>query len=249
MYNIPIVNNKQDFELFQNISEQTHLLIAGATGSGKSVALNGLICDLLLKSPNEAQFILLDPKRVELVTYKDTPHCLYYASELDDMHTALIKAVNLIEARYKRMQREGVKKYNGAHVYVIIDELADLMTTDAKRTAPLLQRIAQIGRAAGVHLIACTQRPTSEVIPSKILVNIDARIALHTRNAQDSRNILGESGAQLLNIGQALYYTPESDRPSLINVPYITDAQQLELARFWAGQHKTKHKIIKRLYR
>lgn len=248
VYNIPIVSNVKDFELFQNMSEQTHLLIAGATGSGKSVILNGFICNLLLKSPNQAQFILIDPKRVELATYKNTPHCLKYASEQAEMLTALKQAINLIENRYKKMQLEGVKKYNGAHVYVIIDELADLMTTNAKEVAPILQRIAQIGRAAGVHLVACTQRPTSEVIPSKILVNIDSRLALHTRNKQDSRNIIGVTGAELLNIGTALYYTPESDEPSAVTVPYITDEQQNELAQFWSAQHKIKHKIFKKLY-
>ena len=248
VYNIPIVSNVKDFELFQNMSEQTHLLIGGATGSGKSVIINGFICNLLLKSPNQAQFILIDPKRVELVTYKSVPHCLKYASEQGEMLTALKGAINLIENRYKKMQADGVKKYNGAHVYVIIDELADLMTTNAKEVTPILQRIAQVGRAAGVHLVACTQRPTSEVIPSKILVNIDARVALHTRNAQDSRNIIGVSGAELLNIGTALYYTPESDEPSAVSVPYITDEQQSELAQFWSAQHKLKHKLFKKLY-
>ena len=248
VYNIPIVSNVSDFELFQNMSEQTHLLIAGATGSGKSVILNGFICNLLLKSPNQAQFIILDPKRVELVTYKSTPHCLKYASEQGEMLTALKQALNLIESRYKKMQADGVKKYNGAHVYIIIDELADLMTTNAKAVIPILQRIAQIGRAAGVHLVACTQRPTAEVIPSKILVNIDARIALHTRNRQDSRNIIGVSGAELLDVGTALYYTPESDEPSAVYIPYITDEQQNELAQFWSKQHKIKHKLFKKLY-
>lgn len=248
VYNIPIVSNVGDFELFQNMSEQTHLLIGGATGSGKSVVLNGLICNLLLKSPNQAQFILIDPKRVELVTYRNVPHCLKYASEQAEMLTALKQAISLIENRYKKMQAGGVKKYNGAHVYVIIDELADLMTTNAKEVTPILQRIAQVGRAAGVHLVACTQRPTSEVIPSKILVNIDSRVALHTRNAQDSRNIIGVTGAQYIQAGTALYYTPENDTPSYISVPYITDEQQNELAQFWNAQHRIKHRLLKKLY-
>ena len=107
VYNIPIVSNVKDFELFQNMSEQTHLLIGGATGSGKSVIINGFICNLLLKSPNQAQFVLIDPKRVELVTYKNVPHCLKYASEQGEILTALKGAINLIENRYKKMQADG----------------------------------------------------------------------------------------------------------------------------------------------
>nr|WP_296960378.1 FtsK/SpoIIIE domain-containing protein [uncultured Mediterraneibacter sp.] len=198
------------FELYENMMEQPHLLIAGATGSGKSVVINGIITTALFKAPTEVQFILIDPKRVELVDYRYLPHTAFYASEPDDMVRALQMAMNIIEMRYKQMQSARQKKYTGTELYVIIDELADLMTTNKKQVMPLIQRIAQVGRAAGVHLICATQCPLAKVIPTEIKVNFDARVGLRTRSAQDSRNILGFNGCEELpRYGQAFYMNPD----------------------------------------
>ncbi len=200
----------QVYTLYRDMLKQPHLLIAGATGSGKSVVINGLMYTALHDSPAAMQFILIDPKRVELVDYKDLPHTVIYASEPGDMVQALEKAMEITETRYKAMQRERVKKYTGGAVYIIIDELADLMTTDKKHVQPLIQRLAQIGRAANVHIIAATQCPLATIIPTPIKVNFDARLALRTRSAQDSRNILGLKGCELLpRYGQGYYMTPE----------------------------------------
>lgn len=208
--------------LFLDMAAQPHLLVAGATGSGKSVVVNGIIHALLFTAPSAAQFILIDPKRVELSAYRRCPQSILYASEPDTMLSALHRAMELTEKRYQRMQKEGTKKYSGPDLYVIIDEFADLMTTQRKAVQPLIQRLAQIGRAAKVHLIVCTQTPIAKVIPTEIKCNFDARMGLRTRSAQDSRNILGYAGLENLpRYGQGIYMKPEGDK--LYNIPMVPE--------------------------
>lgn len=220
------------FSLYKDMLKQPHLLIAGATGSGKSVVINGLIYTALYDSPAAVQFILIDPKRVELVDYKTLPHTLQYASEPGDMVQALEKAMEITETRYKVMQRQRVKKYAGGAVYVIIDELADLMTTARRQVQPFIQRLAQVGRAANVHIIAATQCPLASVIPTPIKVNFDSRVALRTRSAQDSRNILGLKGCELLpRYGQGYYMTP--DGLKLYNIPMQAPEDIARLVSYW----------------
>lgn len=230
------------FSLYKDMLKQPHLLIAGATGSGKSVVINDLIYTALYDSPAAVQFILIDPKRVELVDYKPLPHTLQYASEPGDMVQALEKAMEITETRYKAMQAQHVKKYGGGAVYVVIDELADLMTTDRRHVQPLLQRLCQIGRAANVHVIAATQCPLATVIPTPIKVNFDSRVALRTRSAQDSRNILGVKGCELLpRYGQGYYMTP--DGLTLYNVPMQAPDDIAALVTYWKRQ-KPRLKFI-----
>lgn len=220
---------------FADMLKQPHLLIAGATGSGKSVIVNNLIYTALVQPPTECQFILIDPKRVELHDYKRLSHTLAYASEPDTMVQALEKAMQIVESRYRKMQFQRVKSCKNGHVYVIIDELADLMTTNKKQVQPLIQRLCQIGRAANVHVIACTQCPLATVIPTPIKVNFDARIGLRTRSAQDSRNILGHTGCELLpRYGQCYYMRPEG--LDLYNVPMHTPDEIRARIKHWTRQ-------------
>lgn len=220
------------FTLYKNMLSQPHLLIAGATGSGKSVIINGLVYTALYDSPAAVQFILIDPKRVELVDFKPLPHTIKYASEPGEMAQALEMAMEITEHRYKIMQGRHEKKFTGGALYVVIDELADLMTTNRRQVQPLIQRLAQIGRAANVHIIAATQCPLASVIPTPIKVNFDSRVALRTRSAQDSRNILGVGGCELLpRYGQGYYMTP--DGLTLYNIP-MTDQDEIQrLLTYW----------------
>lgn len=220
------------YRLYADMLQQPHLLIAGATGSGKSVVINGLISTALYKAPCDVGFILVDPKRVELSQYKRLPHVIRYASEPADMIAALDAALAITEQRYRTMQKQGLRKSAEGDVYVIIDELADLMTTNKKAVQPRLQRLCQIGRAARVHVIAATQCPLATVIPTAISVNFDARVGLRTRNAQDSRNILQRTGCELLpRYGQGYYMTPEG--LTLYNIPMIPDAETGRLCSWW----------------
>lgn len=220
------------YDLYTDMLAQPHLLVAGATGSGKSVVINGMLYTALYNSPAAVKFILIDPKRVELYRYKNLPHTLYYASEPQQMIDALHYAMSVTEKRYRDMQAAGLLKYQGSHVYIVIDELADLMTTNRKQVEPLIQRLCQIGRAARVHVIAATQCPISAVIPTPIKVNFDSRVALRTRSGQDSRNILGCKGCEMLpRYGRGYYLTPEGLQ--LYNIPMITDQEQNRILKWW----------------
>lgn len=184
---------------FLDLATRPHLLIAGATGSGKSVLVNGIIHSLLVtESPVACQFVLIDPKKVELVQYAELPHVVRYASESPDIVRSLEWSVEETEKRFRIMQRKRVREYSGSHVYVIIDELADLMTTNKKAVLPLLQRLAQIGRAARVHLIACTQNVLAVTIPTVLKCNFSTVVGLRTATKSQSRYLIAEGGCELL---------------------------------------------------
>lgn len=207
--------------MFNLLQKQTHILIAGSSGSGKSVLLNDLI--LWLKGHQVSRYIYIDLKMVELVEYRHKLDCIAYADSIESALSALQKSIHIIETRYKRMQRLHQKKSSDLPVYIIIDELADLMTVARKQVQPLIQRISQIGRAAGVHLIVCTQCPLAKIIPTEIKVNFDCVIGLHTRSKQDSRNIIGQPGLETLPLyGYGLLSCPQLEAPELYKIPLWT---------------------------
>lgn len=225
------------YRLYGDMLAQPHLLIAGATGSGKSVVINGIISTALYSSPASVRFILIDLKRVELSEYRRIPHILTYADDIPDAIAALQSGLDIIETRYKDMQRRKLRTYDGSDVYIVIDELADLMTTAKREVTPMIQRLCQIGRAARVHVIAATQCPISAVIPTPIKVNFDSRVALRTRSAQDSRNILGLNGCEKLpRYGMGYYLTP--DEFTLYQIPMIDDAERQRLIDHWTAQSR-----------
>lgn len=223
--------------LCSDILNQPHVLIAGATGSGKSVLINSLIYTLLYRGPGQAELILIDPKRVELVQYSNLPHTIAYSSETSDIINTITGTVDLMERRYKQMQRQRVKLYNGPDVYVFIDEYADLVTTSKKYTVPNICRIAQLGRAARIHLIVATQRPTRDIIDGQIKVNIDSRIALRCPTRQDSRNIINVPGAETLpRYGHGYYLTPDTMVPILVDIPMTPENELNRLVDYWTRQ-------------
>lgn len=240
------------YNLFLDMLKQPHLLIAGATGSGKSVTLNGLIATALYRLPFEshergAQFILIDPKKVSLAKYKTLPHTIAYADTHESIIQAMRKAESIMDARYAEMQRKGQADFTGADLYIMIDEVMDLMTTPAtkKQFAPVLQRICQLGRAAKVHAVVCTQCPLREVIPTPIKCNIDARLCLRTENDQDSRNIMRRSGAELLpnprTAGKAQGYYKNGPEITLYNLPRVPQEEIDGLIAWWKDQKRKNH--------
>lgn len=206
-----------------------HVLIAGASGSGKSVLLNTIISSLLLKAaPSRLRFLLIDLKRVELAAYRKLPHLL--APIADDIAAAVntLKYISYImDDRYKTMARDGHKNINETkkpHIIVIVDELADLMLSYNSEAEAYLIRLSQLGRAAGIHLILATQRPTVNVINGLIKANMTARIALTTASMRDSINILDYSGAEkLTGLGDALAKFPHSVELTRFQSAYISD--------------------------
>ena len=227
--------------LIADILRRNHTLIAGTSGSGKSTLIVSIIHNAILKSPGEVALILIDPKRVDLVRYADLPHTLRHAVTVDESLQALRDAREIIEKRYTQMARNRQHLYNGSDIYIIIDELADLMTTARRDVVPLIQSIGQIGRAARVHLICATQCPLAKIIPTEIKVNFDGIIGLRTRSAQDSRNILGISGCEDLPIyGTCWYDSPRLTEITQFAVPFYPDDEIDDRIAYWERQ--TPHK-------
>ena len=225
--------------LYVDALKQAHLLIAGKTGSGKSVVENGIIDTLLHRLPfdklGNAQMILIDPKGNELYKYAKLPHTLVYAYQPEEMMDALQYAMDLTMKRFQVLRESGDDYYNGSDVYVFIDEFADLMTTQGKTVKPLIQRLCQLGRAARVHVVICTQTPIAKVIPTEIKCNFDSRFGLRTRSAQDSRNIIGKTGLELLpEYGEGYYMTPKEE--SYYKIPYATKDEIRETIAWWEDQ-------------
>ncbi len=221
--------------VYLNMLKQPHLLIGGSTGSGKSVLINGLIYTALYNSPNQYRFILIDPKRVELIDYKPLPHTILYSSEMPDILEALQTAIDLMETRYKTMQRQRIKKSNAADIFIIIDEYADLVTQAKKQVERYIIRLSQLGRAANIHLILATQRPTRDIITGAIKVNLDSRVALRCPSAQDSRNIIDVKGAETLpRYGYGYYRTAEG--LELVTIPMTDPGELARRVKWWIDQ-------------
>ena len=226
--------------LYADMAQQKHLLIAGATGSGKSTALDGILHAILHGSPADDRLILIDIKKVELIDYHELPHLHSYADDVPSALQALQTAIDIMLARYTDMQRRRIKEYDGSHLYVIIDELADLMTTAPKQAAPLIQRITQLGRGAACHMIAATQCPISAVIPTPIKVNFPAKLGLMTATAQDSRNIIARAGCEKLpyppDAGEAYGYYLRGPKLDLYQLPRIPAAERRRIIDHWTRQ-------------
>lgn len=223
-----------------------HTLIAGATGSGKSTVISGLIHTALYTSPATTQFIICDPKRVDMIEYKTIPHAIAYVTEPKQIIGALQYAVSIMESRYKEMTKRRLKEYEGPTVYVVIDELADLMTDPAykKQFSPLLQRLTQLGRAAHITVIAATQCCLRTIIDTSIKCNFSSRLALRTASAQDSRNIIDTKGAELLqdprSTGKAYGIWRNGADTNTWALPRYSDEERNRLIEYWRVNRKPR---------
>ncbi|MEP6786411.1 MAG: DNA translocase FtsK 4TM domain-containing protein [Sphingomonadales bacterium] len=279
---LPIVLGKNiaGDPVIADLAPMPHLLIAGTTGSGKSVGLNAMICSLLYRlTPDQCRLIMIDPKMLELRPYEDIPHLLApVVTEPAKAIRALKWAVEEMEDRYRKMASVGVRSLAGFNdkvraakakgqkltrrvqtgydsetslplyeeesldfepmpqIVIIVDELADLMITAGKEVEFLIQRLAQKARAAGIHLIMATQRPSVDVITGVIKANLPTRISFHVTSKIDSRTILGEQGAeQLLGKGDMLYM-PGGRSIVRVHGPFVSDEEVIAIAEHWRGQ-------------
>ena len=234
-----------------DLSKMPHLLIAGATGSGKSVCVNAIIGSFLMSAtPAEVKLILIDPKRVELAQYKGIPHLLTdVIVEPEKAVNALKWTVGTMESRYAEFASRGVRNiagYNEAlrqgqprmpYIVIVIDELADLMMVSAYEVEATITRIAQLARATGIHLVVATQRPSVQVITGLIKANIPSRIAFAMTSGIDSRTILDTTGAEdLLGRGDMLYQPIDAPRAVRLQGALVTDPEIDGLARHWRAQ-------------
>ena len=225
-----------------------HMLIAGATGSGKSVQINSIIASFLMtKTPDQLRLLMVDPKRVELTPFNGIPHLIQpVIVEAEEVTEALRGLNREMIRRYKQMEELGVRNievYNGRSgekmpfLVLIVDELADLMMVSGFEVEQNLVRLAQLGRAAGVHLLLATQRPSVNVVTGLLKANIPARCAFAVSGQVDSRVILDSAGAEkLMGKGDALILHKESPKPERMQGALVYDEEVEELVRFWTGQ-------------
>ncbi len=228
-----------------NIAKMPHVLIAGTTGSGKSVLINSFISSLLFRaSPAEVKLILIDPKRVELTGYNGIPHLMTpVIVEVEKILASLKWAMDEMERRYKTFAEAGVRNidsYNELagfqslpYIVILIDELADLMAFAPVEVEDAIARLAQMARATGIHLVVSTQRPSVDVITGLIKANIPCRIAFNVSSMIDSRVILDTPGAEkLLGRGDMLYVPPDQAKPTRIQGAYVSDKEVRKLVEF-----------------
>ena len=225
-----------------------HMLIAGATGSGKSVCINSIIASLLLtKTPDKLRFLMVDPKRVELTPFNGIPHLMApVITDIDEVNTALLSLMREMFRRYKVMEDVGVRNltaYNKKapepwpYLVLVVDELADLMIAGGFEVEQNLVRLAQLGRATGIHLVLATQRPSVNVVTGLLKANIPTRIAFAVASQVDSRVILDNVGAEkLLGKGDMLLLNNESPKPRRVQATLVYDKEVEELVAHWVKQ-------------
>lgn len=242
---VPLGLNVSGEPVVADISKMPHVLIAGTTGSGKSVMVNTIISSILFNaSPNEVRFILIDPKRVELTGYNDIPHLLSpVVVEADKSVSALKWALKEMDKRYTKFAEAGVKNIDGynelsgfqaiPYIVIVMDELADLMALAPVEVEDCIARLAQMARATGIHLVLATQRPSVDVITGLIKANIPCRIAFNVSSGVDSKVIIDGPGAEkLLGRGDMLFVPPDQARPTRIQGTFVSDQDVKRLVNY-----------------
>lgn len=250
-----------------DLAKMPHLLVAGATGQGKSVCLNAMLTSLLLrKTPTELKLLLVDPKRVEMGIYEDESHLVHpVVKEVEDAKNALLWAVREMDQRYSQMSRlytKNIQGYNAKlasykgnlppdladlapmpYIVIVIDELADLMLQARKDVEPCIIRLAQLARACGIHMIIATQRPSVDVVTGLIKANFPSRICFRVSSRQDSITTLGQAGAEKLLGNGDMFFNPNGGHLIRLHGPFLRDEEVQSVVDFWKRQVKPNYQV------
>ncbi len=251
-----------------DLAKMPHLLVAGANGAGKSVCLNSILMSFLYKArPEDLQLLLVDPKRIEMSVYADLPHLIHpVVTEMAHAKNALDWAVLEMDRRYAAMGRfigvRNIAAYNDKlaafgnsvppeyadlepmpYLVIVIDELADLMMTAAREVETSIVRLAQLARAAGIHMILATQRPSVDVVTGLIKANFPCRISFFVTSKHDSRTILDTVGAEYLLGRGDMLFKPSGGRLQRLQGPFVSDDEVVTVVEHWKGQQSPQYKV------
>ena len=241
------------WSVYKDIAEEQNVLIGGTTGSGKSVCLDGIIRYLAVsKHPSAVvgggKLWLADPKRVDLNHYRSLPHTERYADTPEEIVQMMIDLADEMDARYDDMKARGIRKWDGGEIWLIIDELGDLMTTYRKEVQPCLTHLLQLCRASGIHIICCTQCPARAVISATLQINFTSALALRCASAIESRQIIKMPGAELLPRYGTGILLIGGEGCKEVKLPLTTDEQIDELLDYYTEQKKRKTQTYRKWY-
>lgn len=229
-YKTPSYNS---YYLPRLITQEPHAIIAGATGSGKSTLIDTILFELCSRAPCQNLIAIIDLKKISLLTWKNFPHVISYADTAGKAQHLIKQLSATMESRYNEMQAGNERKYNGTHIYLIIDESADLIAT-CKSALPDIIHIMRLGRASNIHIIYATQAPDKKTIPAGIQQNVSCLVGLRCRDAIASRQIIGCAGCESLpKYGKCLVYTPDLQTVTQFDVKMRSDNEINDLLTWW----------------
>ena len=241
-------NYKWDNTASEIINSGYHTIIAGTTGSGKSTMLDTLLYNICQCEPSFRNFDVIDLKRVSVMDWKSFPHCQKYATTREQAESVLADAIKLMNSIYHDMESKGLKESPYGFHYIIIDECADLVT-ESKQAKEMIIKLGRLGRAAHVVVILCTQAPSRKVLSADLVLNFNGRLALRTSDPIESRQIIGETGAELLpRYGQGIYKSPRFMKSVQVDINLTSPEDIAELRNYWKPQKAQKKSILHHLF-
>lgn len=237
-------NYKWDNTASEIINSGYHTIIAGTTGSGKSTMLDTLLYNICQSEPSFRNLDVIDLKRVSVMDWKTFPHCQKYATTKEEAESVLEDAIKLMNSIYHDMESKGLKESPYGFHYIIIDECADLVT-ESKQAKEMIIKLGRLGRAAHVVVILCTQAPSRKVLSADLVLNFNGRLALRTSDPIESRQIIGETGAEMLpRYGKGIYKSPRFMKSVQVDINLTSPESIAELRNYWKATIKPQKKSI-----
>ena len=227
--------------LYDFFLTDVHGMVAGCAGSGKSTAVNAILHALCCHAPCQMSYAIIDLKQISLLDWEYMPHCLRYARTPEQANETIAQFTATMDKRYADMLEQRIDKYQGGHLYLIIDEAADLLDTD-KTVIKKLVHLCRLGRAANIHVIYATQSPDRKTIPAQLQQNIPCCLGLRCKSQMESRQIIGQGGCELIEgVGKGFLTTTQNPKPLFVTVPMVTQDRIEELKAWWKDPQHIKY--------